>query len=40
MMHQFVGGANDAFSIGLLPAASFAFGANWISYSLMAWGIP
>ena len=27
-LYQFVGGANDAFSIGFLPAASYAFGAH------------
>lgn len=27
-LYQFVGGANDAFSIGFLPAASYAYGAH------------
>lgn len=27
-LYQFVGGANDAFAIGLLPSASYAFGAK------------
>lgn len=34
-LYQFVGGSNDAFAIGLLPAASYAYGAK--RYNRMLW---